>query len=91
MFGGGGTLPCDLSHEACDVPTTSLDRMTEIITFLQLRLRPVKTPVFMYSVFTLRGGGGAGVSTVVLLAGPTHAATHSSSVSKLLSFPPQSA
>ena len=21
--GGGGTLPCDLSHDACDVPTPS--------------------------------------------------------------------
>ena len=30
--GGGSTLPCDLSHDAC-----------ENITFPQLRFRPVKT------------------------------------------------
>ena len=43
--GEGGTLLCDLLHDACDV--TAPNRMTdtcENITFLQLRWRAVKIP-----------------------------------------------
>ena len=40
-----GTLPCDLSHDACDIPTPHPPEQTdasENITFLQFRLRTVK-------------------------------------------------
>ena len=42
MSGGGGTLPCDLSHDAFDLtyPREQADAC-ENITFSQLRLRVV--------------------------------------------------
>ena len=42
-WGGGGTLPCDLSHDACDVtyqPREQTDACDNI-TFPKLRLRVV--------------------------------------------------